>query len=68
MLSLSQALLFSSDQVDLDRAKDILNYLMHQPKVDLRVYSLLAFNAYNDGNYGKAIEFLEEVASTDWSR
>ncbi|MGO2419965.1 c-type cytochrome biogenesis protein CcmI [Vibrio casei] len=61
MLSLSQALLFSADQVDLDRAKDILNYLMHQPKVDLRVYSLLAFNAYNDGNYGKAIEFWKKL-------
>ena len=34
---------------------------MHQPKVDLRVYSLLAFNAYNDGNYGKAIEFWKKL-------
>ncbi|OEF23678.1 c-type cytochrome biogenesis protein CcmI [Vibrio rumoiensis] len=57
MLSLSQALLFSGDQADLDKAKNMLDYLMQQPQVDLRVYSLLAFKAYNDGNYVEAIKY-----------
>ncbi|GLT16216.1 c-type cytochrome biogenesis protein CcmI [Vibrio algivorus] len=56
-LSLAQALMFSSDQVDLQKADSILAQLIKQPDVDLRVYSLLAFSAYESGDYAKAIDY-----------
>ncbi|MFH0257141.1 c-type cytochrome biogenesis protein CcmI [Vibrio rumoiensis] len=60
-LSLAQALMFSSDQADLQKADSILADLLKQPNVDLRVYSLLAFSAYESGDYAKAIDYWKDL-------
>lgn len=62
-LSLAQALMFSSDQADLQKADSILAELLKQPNVDLRVYSLLAFSAYESGDYAKAIDYWKDLQS-----
>lgn len=60
-LSLAQALMFSSDQADLQKADSILATLLQQPNVDLRVYSLLAFSAYEAGDYATAIRYWKDL-------
>lgn len=60
-LSLAQALMFSSDPADLQKADGILESLIKQPNVDLRVYSLLAFSAYENGDYGQAIDYWKQL-------
>lgn len=60
-LSLAQALMFSSDQAELQKADSILAQLLKQPDVDLRVYSLLAFSAYENGNYAQAIDYWKQL-------
>lgn len=61
MISLVQALLFSSNQNDINKATTMMHLLLQQPEVDLRVYSLLAFQAYNDGNYADAIKYWKQL-------
>ncbi|MFV0575679.1 MAG: c-type cytochrome biogenesis protein CcmI [Vibrio sp.] len=60
-LSLAQALMFSGDQADLQKADSILQELIKKPDVDSRVYSLLAFTAYEDGDYAKAIDYWKKL-------
>ncbi len=60
-LSLAQALMFSSDQADLQKADSILADLLKKPDVDLRVYSLLAFSAYENGNFAQAIDYWKQL-------
>ncbi|WP_153446610.1 c-type cytochrome biogenesis protein CcmI [Vibrio algicola] len=60
-LSLAQALMFSSEQADVEKSGRILNQLLKQPDVDPRVYSLMAFNAYENGQFAQAIQYWREL-------
>lgn len=60
-LSLAQALMFSSDPVNTEKSGTILHQLLQQPEVDPRVYSLMAFNAYENAQYAQAIEYWRKL-------
>ncbi|NOH79377.1 c-type cytochrome biogenesis protein CcmI [Vibrio sp. RE86] len=57
MLGYAQALMLSQDDVDQDKARRLLGQLVQQDYVDLRVFSLLAFDAYERKDYPAAVRY-----------
>ncbi len=57
MLGYAQALMLSQDEMDQNSARSMLGKLAQQDKVDLRVFSLLAFDAFERQDYPAAIKF-----------
>lgn len=53
----AQALMLSSDHIDQEEAKSMLLKLAQRGHVDLRVYSLLAFDAFENGDFPAAIKY-----------
>ncbi|GIA04794.1 cytochrome c-type biogenesis protein CcmH [Vibrio cholerae] len=53
----AQALMLSNDPVDQQEAKSILLKLAQRGYADLRVYSLLAFDAFESGDFPAAIKY-----------
>ena len=57
MLGYAQALMLSQDDVDQDKARNILGKLVQQDYVDLRVFSLLAFDAFERKDFPAAVRY-----------
>jgi len=57
MLGYAQALMLSQDDVDQDKARRLLGKLVQNDYVDLRVFSLLAFDAYERKDYPAAVRY-----------
>lgn len=53
----AQALMLSDDEMDQNQARTILHRLARRDYVDLRVYSLLAFDAFERAEYQTAIDY-----------
>lgn len=53
----AQALMLSNESVDQQEAKSILLKLAQRGYADLRVYSLLAFDAFESGDFPAAIKY-----------
>lgn len=53
----AQALMLSNDPIDQQDAKSILLKLAQRGYADLRVYSLLAFDAFESGDFSAAIKY-----------
>lgn len=56
-LGYAQSLMMSQDDADQRKARSILIRLLQDDYVDLRVYSLLAFDAFQRSDYKEAIRF-----------
>ncbi len=56
-LGYAQALMMSQDEVDQNRARILLSELVNQDYVDLRVFSLLAFDAFERKDFAAAIRY-----------
>lgn len=56
-LGYAQALMLSQDEFDQNRARTLLSELVQQEYVDLRVFSLLAFDAYERQDFPAAIRY-----------
>ncbi|EKO3535669.1 c-type cytochrome biogenesis protein CcmI [Vibrio fluvialis] len=56
-LGYAQALMLSDDGMDQTQARSILQRLAKRDYVDLRVYSLLAFDAFERADYPSAIQY-----------
>lgn len=56
-LGYAQALMLSDDEMDQNQARAILQRLAQRDYVDLRVYSLLAFDAFERQDYPSAIRY-----------
>ncbi|MGD8117602.1 c-type cytochrome biogenesis protein CcmI [Vibrio sp. Hep-1b-8] len=57
MLGYAQALMLSQDDVDQDKARNILGKLVQQDYVDLRVFSLLAFDSFERKDFAAAVRY-----------
>ncbi len=57
MLGYAQALMLSQDEMDQNTARSMLGKLAQQDQVDLRVFSLLAFDAFERQDYSAAIKY-----------
>jgi cytochrome c-type biogenesis protein CcmI len=57
MLGYAQALMLSQDDMDQDKARKILGKLVQQDYVDLRVFSLLAFDAFERKDFPAAVRY-----------
>ncbi|MCY9803038.1 c-type cytochrome biogenesis protein CcmI [Vibrio scophthalmi] len=57
MLGYAQALMLSQDDVDQDKARSILGKLVQKNYMDVRVFSLLAFDAYERKDFAAAIRY-----------
>ncbi|WP_277206845.1 c-type cytochrome biogenesis protein CcmI [Vibrio misgurnus] len=67
----AQALMLSNDTVDQQAAKSILLKLAQHGYPDLRVYSLLAFDAFENSDFATAIKywsFMQQVIEPDDAR
>lgn len=53
----AQALMLSDDEMDQNQARSILKRLASRDYVDLRVYSLLAFDAFERSEFQTAIDY-----------
>ena len=60
-LGYAQALMLSNDQIDQQSARTLLNKMLKAEYVDLRVYSLLAFDAFERQDYPTAIEHWQSM-------
>ncbi|MBF4256509.1 c-type cytochrome biogenesis protein CcmI [Vibrio anguillarum] len=56
-LGYAQALMLSQDELDQNQAREILTALVQQDYVDLRVFSLLAFDAFERQDYRAAMKY-----------
>ncbi|WGY47506.1 MULTISPECIES: c-type cytochrome biogenesis protein CcmI [unclassified Vibrio] len=56
-LGYAQALMLSDDEMDQNQARTMLERLASRDYVDLRVYSLLAFDAFERAEYQAAIDY-----------
>lgn len=56
-LGYAQALMLSDDEMDQNQARTMLQRLASRDYVDLRVYSLLAFDAFERAEYQAAIDY-----------
>ena len=56
-LGYAQALMLSQDEMDQATARSLLGKLMQQDYVDLRVFSLLAFDAFERQDFPAAIKY-----------
>lgn len=57
MLGYAQALMLSQEEMDQNTARSLLGQLVQQDRVDLRVFSLLAFDAFERQDYPAAIKY-----------
>ncbi|GAJ77767.1 cytochrome c heme lyase subunit CcmH [Vibrio sp. JCM 18905] len=57
MLGYAQALMLSQEEMDQATARSLLGKLMQQDYVDLRVFSLLAFDAFERQDFPAAIKY-----------
>jgi cytochrome c-type biogenesis protein CcmI len=57
MLGYAQALMLSQEELDQNAARSLLGQLVQQDRVDLRVFSLLAFDAFERQDYPAAIKY-----------
>ncbi|WP_372377181.1 c-type cytochrome biogenesis protein CcmI [Vibrio natriegens] len=57
MLGYAQALMLSQEELDQNTARALLGKLVQQDRVDLRVFSLLAFDAFERQDYPAAIKY-----------
>ena len=57
LLGYAQALMLSQDDLDRDKARDLLGKLIQQNYMDERVFSLLAFDAYERKDYPAAVRY-----------
>ncbi|MGY0613987.1 c-type cytochrome biogenesis protein CcmI [Vibrio sp. FJH11] len=57
MLGYAQALMLSQEEMDQNTARSLLGKLIQQDQVDLRVFSLLAFDAFERQDYPAAIKY-----------
>ncbi|MEX3073684.1 c-type cytochrome biogenesis protein CcmI [Vibrio alginolyticus] len=57
MLGYAQALMLSQEEIDQNTARSLLGKLVQQDQVDLRVFSLLAFDAFERKDYPAAIKY-----------
>jgi len=60
-LGYAQALMMSNDQMDQENARVLLNKMLKSDYVDLRVYSLLAFDAFERQDYPTAIKYWQSM-------
>ncbi|CAM4020030.1 c-type cytochrome biogenesis protein CcmI [Vibrio neonatus] len=70
-LGLAQALTLSNDEVDQLESERLLHDLLRQDYVDLRVFSLLAFSAFEKQDYAGAIRYwrtMQQLIGADDSR
>ncbi|MEH0742452.1 c-type cytochrome biogenesis protein CcmI [Vibrio cholerae] len=70
-LGYAQALMLSQDEFDQNRARSLLSELVQQEYVDLRVFSLLAFDAYERQDFPAAIRYwgvMQQMIGPDDSR
>lgn len=70
-LGYAQALMLSQDEFDQNRARTLLAELVQQEYVDLRVFSLLAFDAYERQDFPAAIRYwgvMQQMIGPDDSR
>ncbi|GAA5646580.1 MULTISPECIES: c-type cytochrome biogenesis protein CcmI [Vibrio] len=56
-LGYAQALMLSPDEFDQDKARELLGTLLKKDYVDIRVFSLLAFDAYEQQDYAGAVKY-----------
>ena len=56
-LGYAQALMMSQDEMDQNRARSLLTSLIQEEYVDLRVFSLLAFDAFEREDFASAIRY-----------
>ncbi|EHZ7123448.1 c-type cytochrome biogenesis protein CcmI [Vibrio vulnificus] len=56
-LGYAQALMLSQDEMDQNTARSILSQLVREDYVDLRVFSLLAFDAFEHQDFAAAIKY-----------
>ncbi|MGL0816518.1 c-type cytochrome biogenesis protein CcmI [Vibrio vulnificus] len=56
-LGYAQALMLSQDEMDQNTARSILSQLVREDYVDLRVFSLLAFDAFERQDFAAAIKY-----------
>lgn len=57
----AQALIMSQDEMDQDQARTILTRLSQREYVDLRVFSLLAFDAFERQDFANAIDYWKQM-------
>jgi hypothetical protein len=57
MLGYAQALMLSGDDTDRNQARELLIELIQRESVDLRVFSLLAYDAFERKDYTGAIKY-----------
>jgi cytochrome c-type biogenesis protein CcmI len=57
MLGYAQALMLSQEELDQNTARSLLGQLVQQDRVDMRVFSLLAFDAFERQDYPAAIKY-----------
>ncbi|MCG3746373.1 c-type cytochrome biogenesis protein CcmI [Vibrio cincinnatiensis] len=60
-LGYAQALMLSNDEWDQNQARSLLLTLAQAEFVDLRVFSLLAFDAFESGHYARAIHYWQQM-------
>ncbi len=71
MLGYAQSLMMSQDEMDQNTARSLLGTLAQQDPVDLRVFSLLAFDAFERQDYPGAIKYwgiMQEMIGPEDSR
>lgn len=60
-LGYAQSLMLSNDQMDQQNARALLNKMLQADYVDLRVYSLLAFDAFERQDFSTAIKHWQSM-------
>jgi cytochrome c-type biogenesis protein CcmI len=71
MLGYAQALMLSQEEMDQNTARSLLGNLIQQDQVDLRVFSLLAFDAFERQDYPGAIKYwgiMQQMIGSEDSR
>ncbi|MFA0086153.1 c-type cytochrome biogenesis protein CcmI [Vibrio sp. 10N.261.51.F12] len=70
-LGFAQALMMSQDEMDQNRARGLLTGLIQEDYVDLRVFSLLAFDAFEREDFAGAAKYwgiMQQLIGPDDSR
>lgn len=70
-LGYAQALMLSQDEADQDKARRLLGSLVQEDYVDLRVFSLLGFDAFERQDYPAAVKYwsiMQQMIGPDDSR
>jgi cytochrome c-type biogenesis protein CcmI len=70
-LGYAQALMMSQDELEQNQARGLLNSLLKEEYVDLRVFSLLAFDAFERQDYPAAVRYwsvMQRMIGPDDSR